>query len=113
MLLSIGWSPGFSLEASTGTLRQGKTYSRNGKRFIGWSEANAPGMGWHGLGRRSNQEARLLWAMVRLWDFILNGRTEDVQRGRVTCYDLHLLKSVLLAMWTIIWKVASVIMETD
>lgn len=51
--------------------------------------------------------------MVRLWDFILNGRTEDVQRGRVTCYDLHLLKRVLLAMWTIIWKVASVIMETD
>lgn len=53
--------------------------------------------------------------MVRLWDFILNGngRTEDVQRGRVTCYNLHLLKSILLAMWTIIWKVASVIVETD
>ena len=87
VLLSVGWSPGSSPEASTGALRQGKMYSRSGTRFIGWSEANAPGMGWHGLGRRSNLEARLLWAVVRLWDFILNGngRTEDVQRGRVTC----------------------------
>lgn len=54
-------------------------------------------------------------AVVRLWGFILNamGRTEDAQSRRVTCCDLHLVKSILPAMWTVTWKAMSVVVETD